>query len=56
MREFKPAKPSSFFEMLLRNDDKELTEFLVSKGKLPKLVCPIRFIKEDEIRKEDNDE
>ena len=43
-----------FFDMLCRNDDKEIEEFLLSKGKNPKPVCPIMFIKEEDKEVEEN--
>ena len=41
-----------FFDILLDNSSKELEEFLLSKGKGPKAICPIMFIKEEK-EKED---
>ena len=44
-------KNNKFFELLCLNDSLKLKNFLISKGKGPKPVCPVSFdvndIKED---------
>ena len=37
---------SDFFELLCKNDKIELENFLILKGKGPKPICPIEFVKE----------
>lgn len=37
-----------FIELLKRNKEEEIMNFLISKGKSPKPVCPIIFIKDKE--------
>lgn len=39
---------SEFFNVLVRNDEKEIREYLARNGKLPKPICPIMFIKKEE--------
>ena len=47
----KMKKNNKFFELLCLNDSLKLKNFLISKGKGPKPVCPVSFdvndIKED---------
>ena len=43
---------SNFFELLLKNDQKEIKEYLLSKGKNPKPICPIQFVKDNIIEEE----
>lgn len=33
-----------FFEIICQNDEKELNEYLLAKGKSPKAICPIMFV------------
>lgn len=35
---------SNFLELLIRNDNNELKEYLLCKGKNPKPICPIQFV------------
>lgn len=42
------SKNIFFDEILLKNNEEELKEFLLSKGKNPKPICPVQFIKNDE--------
>lgn len=44
-----PQKDSLFFEILRRNNKDEIMDFLISKGKKPKVISPIIFKKEEEI-------
>ena len=39
---------NSFLELLYRNSESELQDFLLSKGKGPKVICPIMFIKQED--------
>lgn len=41
-------KNSELFDILLRNNQEELQDFLLSKGKGPKPICPIIFINKGE--------
>ena len=43
----KKTDDSEFFKLLLKNDKIELENFLLSKGKEPKPICPIMFVKEN---------
>lgn len=47
-------KNNKFFELLCLNDSLKLKNFLISKGKGPKPVCPVSF-DVDAIKKEDID-
>lgn len=38
----------SFLEILQSNSEKELEEFILTNGKLPKPICPIMFINKTE--------
>lgn len=40
----KPEYESEFLELLRLNDEEKLDEFLISKGKDPKVICPIMFV------------
>jgi hypothetical protein len=44
---------SEYFDLLLLNDPSEMLEFLLSKGKRPKVICPIIFLKGDASENED---
>ena len=37
-----------FFELLILNNENQIKEYILSNGKGPKPVCPIRFIKDEE--------
>lgn len=39
---------SKYLEILLKNDQLELENFLISNGKGPKPICPIIFINKEE--------
>lgn len=43
---------SEFFELLLQNDKILLENFLILKGKGPKPVCPIEFVREEKVKGE----
>lgn len=43
----KKANDSEFFKLLLKNDKRDLENFLLSKGKEPKPICPIMFVEEN---------
>lgn len=40
-------KQTDFFKLLLENDKDKLMNFLLSKGKSPKPICPIMFINKE---------
>lgn len=52
----KNQKIVSFYELLCLNDSKELTKFLMEKGKGPKVICPIMFVNEEEFKDKENKE
>lgn len=37
-----------FFQLLILNNQNDIKNFLMTNGKSPKPICPIRFIKEYE--------
>ena len=41
------SNQDEFFELLLKNDEIELKNYLLRKGKQPKPVCPISFVSEE---------
>lgn len=47
---------SDLFQILLRNDEEELKDFLISNGKGPKPICPIIFFSKGDIKNEKNNE
>lgn len=49
----KMQNQKSFFELLCENNPDEMLDYLISKGKGPKPICPIEFVKE--IQKDDNE-
>lgn len=48
-------KKSKLFELLLKNDKNELKKLILSEGKGPKPVCPIRFMNKEEKENEENE-
>lgn len=42
-------KNSNVFELLIKNNQDEIHEFLISNGKAPKAVSPVRFFTEEEL-------
>lgn len=38
-----------FFELLILNNPDQIHDFLMTNGKRPKPVCPIRFLSKEEI-------
>lgn len=42
-------KNSNVFELLIKNNPEEIHEFLISNGKEPKVVSPVRFFTNEEI-------
>lgn len=43
----KVRKNCDFFELLCLNDNLELRNWLISKGKKGKPICPVMFVKEE---------
>lgn len=43
---------SELFNLLLKDNKDELKKFLLSNGKQPKPICPIRFIKNNKKEEE----
>ena len=35
---------SDFFDIICRNNEEELSDYLLAKGKSPKSICPVIFI------------
>ena len=47
---------SEFFELLLKNDNLELSKWLISHGKSQKVSAAVMFIKKDEDTDKKNEE
>lgn len=45
---------NNFFDILCKDDEEELSDYLLTKGKSPKSVCPIMFIKSEDQNKISN--
>ena len=46
-------KNKTLYDILIENNEENLKNFLISKGKNPKPICPIQFINKE---KENKDE
>lgn len=46
-------KIRTLFELLCLNDSKEVSKFLIARGKDPKPICPIAFVDKIEFKEKE---